>query len=49
MPTIYTHGAVGLGLGKLFTGRRMPWPFWLLAGFLPMVPDFDVFLPTFGT
>lgn len=41
MPSIYTHGIVGLGLGKLFTGRRMPKTFWLLAFLLPIVPDFD--------
>jgi inner membrane protein len=42
MPSIYTHGIVGLGLGKLFTGRKMPKLFWLLAFLLPIVPDFDV-------
>lgn len=43
MATVYTHAVVGLGLGKLFTGRRMPWWFWALAGILPVVPDFDAF------
>jgi inner membrane protein len=43
MATIYTHGIVGLGLGKLFTDRHMHWGFWVLAGILPMVPDCDVF------
>jgi inner membrane protein len=40
--TIVTHGVFGLGLGKLFTGRKMPWSFWTLAFVLPMVPDLDV-------
>ena len=43
MATIYTHAFVGLGIGKVFATRRLPVWFWLLAGFLPIVPDFDVF------
>jgi inner membrane protein len=42
MPTVMTHAAVGLGLARLFTSRRMPWLFWTLAAALPMVPDLDV-------
>ncbi len=42
MATIYSHGIVGLGLGKLFTGRKMPGLFWVLAFVLPMLPDLDV-------
>lgn len=42
MPTVMTHAVVGLGLGRLFTSRRMPPLFWLLAGALPMAPDLDV-------
>src|SRR5260370_1340766 len=41
--TIYTHAIVGLGLGMVFTARRMPPLYWALAGFLPIVPDFDAF------
>jgi inner membrane protein len=43
MPTVYTYAVVGLGLGKVFTSRPMPPLFWVLAGLLPMVPDFDSF------
>jgi inner membrane protein len=43
MCTLYTHAAVGLGLGKLVMPGRMPAQFWLLAGVLPMVPDCDGF------
>jgi inner membrane protein len=43
MCTLYTHAAVGLGLGKLAMPGRMPACFWLLAGFLPLAPDFDGF------
>lgn len=42
MPTVMTHAAVGLGVGKVFTGRKMPWLFWGLSAGLPMVPDLDV-------
>jgi inner membrane protein len=43
MATTYTHAFFGFGLGKLFTNRRVPPLFWVLVGFLPVVPDFDVF------
>jgi inner membrane protein len=43
MATIYTHAVVGLGLAKVFTSRRLPPLFWILAGLLPIVPDFDSF------
>ena len=43
MATIYTHAFVGLGMGKIFTNGRMPFLFWLLTGFLPIVPDLDAF------
>lgn len=43
MATIYTHALVGLGLGKVFTRRRVSPLFWILAGFLPVLPDFDSF------
>lgn len=50
MATIYTHAAVGLGLGVLFARRRLPWSFWGLAALLPVVPDFDVFFsPPYGS
>jgi inner membrane protein len=41
--TIYTHAFFGLGLGKCCTVGKPPWSFWLLVGFLPIVPDFDAF------
>ncbi len=44
MPTIYTHAVVGLGLGKTCTSRPLRWPFWVLAGLLPMLPDADSFV-----
>jgi inner membrane protein len=43
MATIYTHAVVGLGMCKLGFSRPLPAVFWLLVGFLPIVPDFDVF------
>jgi inner membrane protein len=42
MPTIMTHAAVGLGLGRVFTSRRLPPLFWVLCAALPMLPDADV-------
>src|SRR3954451_16260847 len=48
MPTVMTHALVGLGLGRLFTGRRMPPRFWLTAAILPMVADLDVLAFRFG-
>jgi inner membrane protein len=41
--TLYTHALVGLGLAHVATPRPRPLLFWLLAGFLPILPDFDVF------
>lgn len=48
MPTVMTHAVVGLGLGKLFTARKMPAVFWWLAALLPMAPDLDVLAFRFG-
>jgi inner membrane protein len=48
MPTIVTHAAVGLALGRVFTTRPMPLLFWGLAGGLPVVPDLDVLAFRFG-
>src|SRR5438093_1143254 len=43
MPTIYSHGIVGLGAAGVALPRCRSWLFWTLAAFLPMVPDFDAF------
>ncbi len=48
MPTVMTHALVGLGLGRLFTARRMPARFWTVAAVLPMVADLDVAAFWFG-
>jgi inner membrane protein len=48
MPTVMTHAVVGLGLGKLFTDRKMPPLFWGLAAFLALMPDLDVMAFHFG-
>jgi inner membrane protein len=42
MPTTMTHAWVAVGLGKCFTGRRMPFSFWALAAGLAALPDLDV-------
>src|SRR5256885_1074545 len=50
MVTPYTHGIVGLGLGKIFAGQRVPLLFWGLAAFLPIAPDVDAFsTATYGS
>ena len=42
MATVMTHALVDVGLGKLFTSRKMPLTFWLAAAGLPVLPDLDV-------
>jgi inner membrane protein len=43
MPTVMTHAAVALALGRLATGGRpMPARFWLSSAALAMLPDLDV-------
>src|SRR5437016_14256022 len=50
MPTIYTHGIVGLGAAGVIFPRCWSWLFWILSGFLPMIPDLDAFSPAaYGT
>jgi inner membrane protein len=48
MPTVFTHAAVGLALGRVFTARPMPALYWGLACLLPLVPDLDVLAFRFG-
>lgn len=48
MATIMTHAAVAVGLGRLFTARRMPLAFWMMAAGLAMLPDLDVLAFRFG-
>jgi inner membrane protein len=43
MATIYTHAFAGVGLASLLTPRPQRLAYWLLAGFLPVLPDFDSF------
>jgi inner membrane protein len=42
MPTVMTHAVVGVGLGTLFTSRKMPPLFWITTAALAMAPDLDV-------
>jgi inner membrane protein len=37
-----THAVVAVGLGKIFTARKMPWLFWELTVALSVLPDLDV-------
>jgi inner membrane protein len=42
MPTVMTHAVVGVGLGMMFTSRKMPALYWVVAAGLPMLADLDV-------
>jgi inner membrane protein len=48
MPTLFTHAAVGLGLGKLYADQKMPGLFWALSATLSMLPDIDVLAFSLG-
>jgi inner membrane protein len=41
MTTLYTHAVAGLAIAAMSTCRRRAWPYWLLAGLLPVLPDLD--------
>ena len=41
LPTIFTHGAIGLGGGKIFSINSLPKKFWIFAILLPILPDAD--------
>jgi inner membrane protein len=41
MTTIYTHAVMGLGIAAVLAPRRPAWPYWVLAGLLPVLPDLD--------
>jgi inner membrane protein len=50
MATIYTHAFTGVGLASVLTPRPKPLLYWLLAGFLPVLPDFDsLWLAPYGS
>lgn len=48
MPTVMTHAAVAVGLGRIFTARRMPLLFWGIAVGLAILPDIDVLAFRYG-
>jgi inner membrane protein len=47
MPTIITHGFVGLISGKIFSDSEKA-KFWILSALVPMIPDADVIGFRFG-
>lgn len=47
MPTIITHGFVGLIGGKIFSEKEKL-KFWVLSALIPMIPDADVIAFRFG-
>lgn len=42
MPTILTHAAFAIALGKASAGEKRPWRFWILTALCAMLPDADV-------
>ena len=41
MPTIFTHAAIGLSSGKIFSLKKVTRKFWFFAILLPVLPDAD--------
>ncbi|WP_303310930.1 metal-dependent hydrolase [Hymenobacter sp. BT730] len=41
MPTIFTHAAVAVGLGRSLTTTKQPAAFWWLTALCAILPDFD--------
>lgn len=46
MTTLYTHAFAGLAIAAIAAPRRMPWPYWVVAALLPVLPDLDTFAAT---
>jgi inner membrane protein len=41
LPTIFTHAAIGLSGGKIFSLKKQSGKFWFFAFLLPILPDAD--------
>lgn len=41
MPSVFTHAAAALALGKASTGEKMPARFWALSALCAVLPDVD--------
>ena len=48
MPTIFTHAAAAVALGKAYARGEMPARFWLLSALCAVLPDADVIGFAFG-
>lgn len=48
MPSVFSHAIASVALGKIYSGRKQPLKFWLLAVFCAVVPDADVIGFKFG-
>src|SRR5689334_23903353 len=48
MPSIFSHAAAALALGKVSTNKKRPLRFWVLTVLCAMLPDADVLSFTFG-
>ena len=48
MPTVFSHAAVGLALGRWLSWPRLSSRFWICTGVCAMLPDLDVIGLAFG-
>jgi inner membrane protein len=48
MPSFVAHGLIGASLGAALHRRPFNWRYWFVVLFLPVMPDLDVGLMTFG-
>ena len=42
MPTIFTHAAVAVAAGRLYSSRPLPFYFWVVSVYCVLLPDADV-------
>jgi len=48
MASAFSHAIASVALGKVYSGKKQPVKFWLLAAFCAVVPDADVIGFKFG-
>ena len=48
MPSAFSHAVASLALGRVYTTRKLPLRFWILASICAVVPDVDVLANRFG-
>lgn len=48
MPSAFSHAVASIALGRVYTTRKLPLSFWILASVCAVVPDVDVLANRFG-